>query len=450
MHLIKRLFSLSKIEQQKLKITGLLFFCIIASYTIAKELQHIIFNVAVGITHMPFAKLLIMLLLLPLLFVDGMLVDRFRRDQILMLYLTIFSFTGLTFCYLLGTGDVQAHVSPIIGWLFFLYVEGYVVFILGVFWAFANSIHNPQHAEHTYGFIVSISKLGGIFSGGFAYLFLSTRLSENFKDIDKLRVLLCISSAMLGIAALFLYTQLKKVKKNVLQGYCTNICEKIEKTGAAAGLKLMIKQPYILGIFFIIFSYEVMVEVINYQRLLVVMPGKAAAVGESISAIGTALYCQSMTMQALACILSFFIANGMLRFLGIRTSLFIMPIFVFCILAAYFASGVQQIFVFLYIVLHALNYGVNTPIREGLYIVASRDIQLKSKFIVDGLAVKTGRCTGQLFNIGVSKVLMHAQYGSIAFATNTFFICGLSIWFIVCTAVGKRYAKAIRQNELIG
>ena len=46
----------------------------------------------------------------------------------------------------------------------------------------------------------------------------------------------------------------------------------------------------------------------------------------------------------------------------------------------------------------AMGYTINTPIRESLYIVASKDIQFKAKFTVDAIGLKFARSSGQGFN----------------------------------------------------
>ena len=61
----------------------------------------------------------------------------------------------------------------IFGWLFYFFVEGYSPFMVSVFWAFANSVTDPNEAKKNYGLMVSGSKLGGMVSAGIAWMILS-------------------------------------------------------------------------------------------------------------------------------------------------------------------------------------------------------------------------------------------------------------------------------------
>ncbi|CAL7962285.1 ATP:ADP antiporter, AAA family [Alphaproteobacteria bacterium] len=454
MQIIRRFFQTSQLERQKLLVSGSLFFFIIASYSIAKELQYLIFNATVGVTYVPLAKLLGIIMLLPFIFVDGFLVDRLKRYQILGLYLLIYSIIGFSFFCLLGMPEIglsnpDKGTHRIIGWMFFLYVEGYIIFIVSVAWAFFNSIHKPGHAEHTYGFIVSCSKIGGICSVIFAYLLFSKVSLDGFSDVHKLRLLLLISSSLLGFGVMVLYIALRKMPADVFAGYHTSVGEKVKKTGAAEGIKLIFKQPYVLGIFGIVFCCDIMIEVVNYQRLLVVMVEKTANHIKPIGEMAATLYSQTSMMHITGFILSFFVTNGLMRFLGTKISLFVPPMLVSALVIIYFVTGYDNVLVALYVILHALSYSVNAPIRESLYIVTSRDIQLKSKFAVDAVGIKVSRGAGHLFNLVMSKIFVGAKTHIVLLANNVFFMFIVSLWFVVCALVGNRYAKAKRDSEVI-
>jgi len=287
----------------------------------------------------------------------------------------------------------------------------------------------------------------------FAYLMFSGALMNQLDDPGKVRLALFISSTFLAIAAILVYLVCKTIDPHVLAGYHVNINERVKKTGVMQGLKVIFKQPYVIGIFGLMFCCDTLVEVVNYQRLLVVVAdkgGQHSEVTRSIGQVASTLYSHIIIMQITGLALSIFVTNGLMRFLGTRIALFATPVLASLLMATYFITEYDAIIIGLYIALHALSYSVNAPIRESLYIVTSRDIQLKSKFIADTIGLKASRATGHVFNLMISRMFINAQPHLIILANNIFFVAILSSWFVVTAIVGSRYAKAKRDDEVIG
>src|SRR5579871_2077945 len=164
-------------ERLKLIFLTVAFFCVIGSYTVAKELKNSVFMYVVGEDYIPWVRTGAMLALIPAVFVYSLLVDRLRRYQLLCVYSGIYAVVGLLFAYLLGhptIGIVNTQESPyrLFGWIFYFFVEGYSPFVVSVFWAFANSINTPDGAKKSYGLMVSGSKLGGMLTSGLAIILL--------------------------------------------------------------------------------------------------------------------------------------------------------------------------------------------------------------------------------------------------------------------------------------
>ena len=115
---------------------------------------------------------------MPAILFYSFLVDRLRRYQLLYVYSIFYGIVGFVFALLLKSSGhwlTNTDSSPhrIFGWLFYFFVEGYSPFMVSVFWAFANSVTDPEEAKKNYGLMVSGSKLGGMVSAGFAWVILS-------------------------------------------------------------------------------------------------------------------------------------------------------------------------------------------------------------------------------------------------------------------------------------
>ncbi|AWD32842.1 ATP/ADP carrier protein [Candidatus Fokinia solitaria] len=458
--LFKRFFSLSKVEFWKLMISGLLFFLIISSYTIVKELQNIVFPAFLGIDKVPLAKLITLLSLLPAALVDAYLVDRVRRSTLLVIYLAIWVIIGLYMSFGLPLNSLNLSSTKVTLttfqsstiWAFFLFVEGYTVFLMSTFWSFTNSISNPKSAKHTYGFIVASSKLGGMLTAILAWALFSTSIGLGFSTIGKLKLLMILAVSLLAIALFIIYLAMEYLPSDVFKGY-HNVAiteEKVQKTGIFNGIKLLFVNRYVFGIFVLMLCTDAINEVVNYQRLNFIFNQAKNSSGFNdarIVHLASSAYSQIAYMQLTAFILSFFVTNGLLRFIGVRRSLFIVPTFVGIGVTLYFLTGMHQLIIYLYVSLHALNYSLGTPVRESLYVVTDRDVQVKSKFVIDACAVKLSKSFSQGFNYyNVQYILSTFGKRISLLANNVFMLSFCAIWICAAYFMGKAYESKNKEK----
>ena len=449
-----RLFSLDSTEILKLIVGGLLFFAIIGSYTLIQELKYGIFSIIVGTYYIPAAKLLAFAVLLPAIMLDGYLVDYFKRYQLVILYTFIFGAIGILFTFLfthpeIGIGNTKQDIGRIFGWMFFLYAEAFAPFLLGVFWAFMNSIHNPKNAQKTYAFITSASKIGGISTTLFAYFFLSNYgiFSTNLDGATKLQLIVLFSSLLLLSASLFLALIIKKLNLDTFKGYHTTIDETSKKTGIWKGISLLLKNRYVLSIFLLVLLADIIAEVVNYKRILIVVESKTT--GGELHHIVAKLYLQLLYMHLVGLCISLFLTNSAMRFLGTRVCVFIMPVFTLIFATTYVITSIDSVIVWLYIIIKAMHYTIGTPVRESLYIITSKDIQFKAKFVIDALGIKLARNSGQALNYTANIMGKYCgQFSSMLF-TNVIFIIIPIAWIIISYFVGNIYSKNLKESKVI-
>jgi len=279
-------------ERLKLFLLSSLYFLIIAGYTVLRDIKNTIFMATVGKDYIPVAKIGALLFLIPAILFYSKLVDRVRRHQLLMIYSVFFSLfaiiVGAFFIAhpTIGLPNTQQSPYRLFGWLFYFVVEGFTPFVVSVFWSFVNSVSNPKEARSNYGLLVGGSKAGGILSAGFSWaLFGSTLLPfvGGLSGIVKHQVVLFISAGFLILIPFVVRCLMKNVAGYHMHGY--EAVYKVEKkrskegkakTGIWAGLKMLFKYPYVLGIFGMIYFYEILATVLSYLRLLVAEAGTSS------------------------------------------------------------------------------------------------------------------------------------------------------------------------------
>jgi AAA family ATP:ADP antiporter len=454
----KNLFDVSPQERLKVFFLSLTFFLIIGAYTITRDLKSSIFVSVVGQKKFTLvAKFLSMILLLPLLYFYSRMVDRMRRYQLLSVCSAFFGTVGLLFAYYIGhvqvgIGNTAADPSRFFGWLFYFFIEAYSPFVVSVFWAFANSITTPDNAKKNYGFIVSGSKLGGMMTAGLAwYLFsISAKGTHPYlNDVITHQIILVLSSVMVLLVPVVIFFLMKLVPGQYLHGYEAayqlekqkDKQEPEEKMGMFAGLSMFVKYPYVFGIFGLVFFYEFINAVLGYLRL-----GMAEANSENISGMSSTLFEIMFKTHAIGLVISLFGTRFLQQKLGTSFCLLLIPLLTGIFLLYLMVNTTSEALIHAFVLFKAIHYTLSWPVRESLYIPTVKEIKFKSRAWTDAFGSKIARSSGAIFNwltsyLGTALVLPIHSF---------FFALIIGLWFVTALLLGRRFEKAVKNNEVIG
>ncbi|MBI2775045.1 hypothetical protein HYX58_03510 [Candidatus Dependentiae bacterium] len=441
-----------KHERLKFLLLSLSFFLVIGSYTLIKELRDSIFVAIVGREYVPVARILETFLLIPAIFFYAYLVDRLRRYQLLYVYAAFYGIVGFICASVLGDSliglqNTDASPNRLFGWFFYFFVEGYAPFVVSLFWAFANSVNSPETAKNNYAWMVSGSKIGGMLSAGFAWWLLGWHFADGkrmFTDVVNHQLLLCFFSCMVILVPVVIYFLMKKVPGRYLHGYeavyqFEKDHEKKEeesgKVGLLTGLSMLIKQPYVFGIFGMLFFYEMVNTILGYHRL-----GVIESSATNVSDFSFKLFEQAFMLHFIGFLISVIGTRALLRWLGEERCLILIPIVTGGLLWYFILSSN----ILVYVLVKSFNYAFAQPVRESLYIPTVKEIKFKSKSWIDAFGAKLARGSGS--GVNMLTVFMGAGAG---FASGLFGSIIL-LWVITAALLGRRYTKAIAANEVIG
>ena len=444
-------------ERLKFIFLGIAFFFVIGAVTVAKELRDSIFISIVGKTYQPYAKLLAMFVLIPAIIIYAKMVDFLRRYQLFIFYVLLFGCGGLISTYFLGhpiigLANTQASPDRIFGWLLYFFVEGYTPFVVSVFWAFANSISSPQGARKNYPYVVSASKVGGMISAALAWYLFSQNTTcslGSLADVRAHQIVMGVSSLMLMVIPFIIYLLMKKVPGRYLHGYeAAYQVEKEKKkrgeegpTGIFSGLILLFKYPYVFGIFGMVYFYEVVATVLGYLRL-----GVAQEQSLNVSQVSAFLFKMIFFMHLIGFFLSFFGTSMLLKRLGERRCLLLVPILSGILLLYLMIATTPYAVIGAWILLKSVNYSFAWPIRESLYIPTVKAIKFKSKAWIDAFGSKFAKSSGSTFNIFTGHLGT-----TLAMPAYSIFFSGIVVlWLLVAFFLGIRFERAIASNEVIG
>lgn len=451
---IQRLWSINKEFKSKVFFLSLTFMLMSACLVIWRPLKVSIFAKMVGPTYVPIAKLFSLCLLIPLILLYSKLVDWLRRHHMLYCFTIGHGIGGIVFYFLLshptlGVANTTISTERLVGWAFYFFMESFDAFFATTFWSFADSINNPKDARNYYGFLVSGSKIGGIISGGLLYL---TIMFTGYESQVLLPKALFVGSLLLFLAASAIYTLIKKVPEGKMHGY--EAVYQLEKSksvekisiwesikSAFEGLFITIRSPYVLGIFSLVFFYEIVIVVFDY--LVMIQADAAHPTVNSLTAFYAFYY---FIMNVIGLLIAFFGTTPILRIFGLRLSLFAYPLLTIFLLVitAFFPYG-KILFVAL-VGLRALNYALNHPTREVLYIPTVKQIKFKAKTWTDAFGSRLAKSSGSVFNMSMNY-LPHtaAVVSSIALSISITSVCFVIVYFL-----GRKFQHCIDNKLVIG
>lgn len=456
---LTKLWSVNKESRTKVLLLGMIFFFLSACQAIWRPLKSSFFAKIAGAEAIADAKLYVLLYIIPLLIFYSFLVDRLRRHQLLYVFSLFHGIGGILFFALFSYYPISAfQTNPYLyacGWAFYFLMESFSAFLSTTFWSFANSVNTPGEAQQTYGFLVLGSKLGGIISAGSLYFALNSVVSSaQSSTITILPKTLLAGCLLLIASALAVAAIIKLVPKEQMRGYKD---DKIEDetpettTGESPktsffsaitdGLSNIIKYPYVAGITTLVLLYEIMIEILNYRVLIA-----ADAAYSSAEALTQYYALQYMCMHGIGLFFVLFGTVPLQRLSNIRVALFAFPLISSLFISATYFWPTPYCFFITLVLIKALNYAINHPTRETLYIPTSRAIRFKAKAWTDAFGSRAAKATGSLFNI------VTRSYGSVAVSQLSAVVNAIVIgtWLCIASGLGVAFVQTVKEKKVIG
>ncbi len=438
-------------ERVKLVLLSISFFFIVGTYSVFHSLKPAVFASIVGLEYQPYTQWCSIALIAPTMLLFSFLVSRLKQHQLLFFISSGYALTGFFFAYMLshpiiGLANTHAGVGRILGWTFYIYVDFYQILIISTFWAFSNSITTPDAAKKNYGFMVAFSKIAGAVAALSAGWFLKSGAANNLGADKQIPVVIFWGSVSLLVAAVMSLQITRRVPMRYLHGYeaAYQVDQKQaskQKVGFLEGLKLFVTQPYVLGIFGLVFSYEIINAILDYQMHLLMWEESS----RQIAGMSASMLNYTATFQIVGFLLALVGTTSLLRYLDVKFCVVLMPIVVVAMILWFLTHpSLSTIFVVM-VAMRAMHYSFDVPVREILYIPAIKSIRFKSKAWIDSFGRTFSKTSGSVFNIAAKSL-----FGSPIVAGSIFSLSIAAVWGAVAVAMARKYTRTIANNEVIG
>lgn len=451
-------------ELSKFALLGLIFGIIIGVYWTFGPLKMALFQDIVGGEWQPWAKWVSLGVIFPLVVIYSKLVEKLSRDKLFYVVALVYGTGTFILAYYffdpeIGLDNLKADPSRIIGWVWYVFVESFASMFVALFWAFATDITTADSAKKGFFFITMFGQLGGVFIPQ-----LLTKIPKIYDISNAYTVLIC-GFVILAIIPLVWFF-MRSVPEEQLQGFGEQeeSGKAKPKAGFLEGLKLLVSQPYLLGIFGIVAFFEIIGTVFDYYFQLM---GQAQILDKAEKLAFFGEYASYTNMGTFLC-LALGIGNIQRR-LSLTTALTLMPFLVgISVWVFRFYPSLQPLF-WVMVLSKAVNYSLNGPTLKQLYIPTSRDVRYKTQAWIESFGSRGSKATGSILNAQHKRMLLSngPEWADPEFArthmfgpldlgsywymamSSYFFVGILALWVIVALYLGRTYQRAIETNEAI-
>ncbi len=435
----------SKEEVKKFFLLGFIFFLIIGTYWTLRPIKDSIFGAMVPYDYQPLAKFLSLLIITPLLMIYSKMIDMFSRQRVFYILAGIYGGLALFFawCFMspeFGLATVKEDPRNILGWAWYVYVESFGSLIVALFWAITVDITPPDQARRGFPLIALLGQMGNI-CGPLFLVPLGKRFGNSGPVVG-------ICGGLIFLTALAMWVFMTVIPKKDRTGYSDEGEASTEEPGFLDGLRLLLTKSYLLGIFFIVTAYEVIITVFDFyfkttvKEMFPLEADRAAYLGS---------YGWMTGVVATLCVLGGI--NNIQRKLGMRASLLLLPIMVAIAVVSLWVNPSLTVAFWIMVIAKAVNYALNQPTIKQLYIPTSKDTKYKATAWIETFGSRGSKAGGSAINM--FRSVFRAKYGYAAGASlflsmsSTMSLGIIVLWFFVSIFVAKTYDKAIKDNTIV-
>jgi AAA family ATP:ADP antiporter len=322
--------------------------------------------ISAGLENLPWlytGTFLAMLTLTPLF---GALVSRVRKQLLLPITYGFFASNLLVFYLLFKLNPEALWVAS----SFFIWLSAFNYFVVSVFWSFMADVFRDEEAKRLFGPIAAGGGTGAIV-GPLLMQFLVPRIGVD---------------AVVGLALVLLLGTLPCIRglsrwADARHGHFVLPPDDPEARiggGMLAGLLLVVRSPYLLGIFSII-AIGSIAGLFMYNELLRLVEQAYPDLASRAQFFGRL----DTAVNVLAWVFQGFVVSWLIRRFELAGALITIPIVALLSFAALAAAPVLAFLAAGQIVRRAGEYGIAKPSREVLFTVVDAEEKYKAKNFID-------------------------------------------------------------------
>ena len=405
-------------------------FLLLTAYLIIKTIREPLILASGGAEIKSYAAAGQALLLILVVPIYGFLASKVIRIK-LITWVILFFVSNLIAFYIMPRFQVP------LGVVFFLWVGIFNVFVVALFWSFANDIYNEAQGKRLFAIIAFGGSLGAIVGPTIAGWLL--------KPLGAYPLML-VAAALLGVYVLI--TNIGNAWE-LRQSNATAIkkTEAQRPLGKEGGFSLVFKQRYLLLIALLL----VLLNLVNTTGEFILgsivtkraqqiaaneeSPPGATFVGAEAESedrtkaihafIGDFYASYFFWVNLLTALIQLFLVSRIIKYLGLTTALFFLPVIVLGGYSIMTVTPVLSYIVSVKILENSTDYSLQNTCRQALFLPTSREAKYNAKAAIDTFFVRAGDVlSSTIVFIGVQLVFDISTFAmlNVAFVIVALFI----------------------------
>lgn len=312
-------------------------------------------------------------LLLGIVPLYGWVATRVNRIRLLS-GLTLFFAVNLVIFWFFGSRGMREGV------VFYIWLGIFNVFMVSQFWAFANDIYTEGQGRRLFP-LIGI----GMSVGAVAGATLATPLVRQ-AGVGPYTFMLIAAAVLLACLALTVAVNARETRRATPEV----AKESAEPLGGDGGFQLIFQDRYLFWIAVLIVLLNVVNTTGEYLLGRVVVAKAAAAGGDAKLFINEFYAGFYSVVNVLGLLLQALATSRVLRYMGVRGALFILPVLAIISYSVLAVAPVLAIVRWTKILENSTDYSIMNTVRQALWLPTTREAKYKAKAAIDTFCMRGG------------------------------------------------------------
>ncbi|HEY8540575.1 MAG TPA: MFS transporter [Steroidobacteraceae bacterium] len=292
----------------------------------------------------------------------GAIVARMRRSVFLP---AVYGFVALVLAFT-GVAMSGEHVDPLIGKVFYVFISVVNLFLISMFWSFLLELFDTGQSKRLFGIIAAGGSAGALL-GPFASDMLVSRVGNSG---------ILFLGAALFVAAIVCQRVLLRIWRDRPQAQAPE--DRPIGGNVFAGVTLILKSPYILGIAVFVFFISTVNTLLYFEQLRLV-EGAFADISDR-----TRFFARlDWIVQTLTVLSQVFLTGRIAKKFGVIALITFVPLVMVGGFLALAATGTLAVLAVVFVARRAMEYAFVRPGREMLWGPLDKESKYKAKNTVD-------------------------------------------------------------------
>jgi AAA family ATP:ADP antiporter len=360
-------------ERRALVLSFLYFFALLCGYYVIRPVREEM-GIAGGVRNLHWlftATFLAMVVAVP---IYGWVAARWPRRVFLPVVYRFFAACLLVFLVLFQWEEAKPHVAR----AFFVWVSLFNLFIVSVFWSFMADLYSSGQGKRLFGFIAAGGTIGALTGPAITAVF-----AVPLGPVP----LLILSAALLEAATWCIRALLGEADKVRTEApdAAAPRDERPIGGGVLAGVTLLLRSPYLLGIALYILLHTTASTILYFEQAHIVSRTFTDS-GERTRVFALI----DFSVNALTVLTQLFVTGRFVARAGVGWAAALLPLVGAVGFLALALSPTLAVLAIFQVVRRAGDYAVSRPAREVFYTTVTQEERYKAKNVIDTLIYRGG------------------------------------------------------------